>query len=141
MTTAVTLRLDIASAEAEIFSGQASMVFVTGELGEIGISPGHAPLVTSLKPGNVRVLLPNEKEEVFYVSSGMLEIQPYVVTVLADTAIRAHDLDEAAAVQAKERAEKMLAEKHAEVDIAKATAELSQAIAMIRAIRQLKKHK
>src|SRR3990167_9616850 len=138
--TRVTLRLDIVSAEEEIFSGEAEMIFVTGELGELGIAPGHAPLITSLRPGNVRAVLPSQLEEVFYVSSGMLEVQPYVVTVLADTVLRAGDIDEAAAIEAKERAEKMLADRAAEVDLAKATAELAEAIAQIRAIRRLKKH-
>ncbi len=138
--TSVTLRLDIASAEEEIFSGQAEMVFATGELGELGIAPGHAPLVTSLKAGNVRVLLPDQTEEVFYVSSGMLEVQPYVVTVLADTVKRANDIDEAAALEAKERAEKMLEDKTSDIDMARATSELAEAVAQIRAIRRLKKH-
>ena len=135
----VTLRLDIVSAEKEIFSGQAAMVFLTGEMGELGIVPGHAPLVTSLKPGNIRALLPNDEEEVFYFNGGMVEIQPFVVTVLADTVVRARDIDEAAAVQAKERAEQLLTEKLTEVDFAKATAELAQAIAQIRAVQKLKK--
>lgn len=136
----VTLRLDIASAEEEIFSGEAEMVFATGELGELGIAPGHAPLITSLKAGNIRAILPNNVEEVFYVSSGMLEIQPFVVTVLADTVLRANDIDEAKALAAKERAEKLLQAKTTEVDIAKATSELAEAVAQIRTIRRLKKH-
>lgn len=135
----VTLRLDIVSAEREIFSGEAEMIFVTGALGELGIAPGHAPLLTSLKPGNVRAILPNKEEEIFYVSSGMLEVQPFVVTVLADTVVRAHDIDEKAALEAKERAEKMLSEKISQIDFAKATAELAEAIAQIRAIQRLKK--
>ena len=139
MTTA-TLRLDIASAEEEIFSGVAEMVFATGELGELGIAPGHAPLITSLKAGNIRAILPNNVEEVFYVSSGMLEVQPFVVTVLADTVLRANDIDEAKAIAAKERAEKLLQTKSSEVDIAKATSELAEAVAQIRTIRRLKKH-
>jgi F-type H+-transporting ATPase subunit epsilon len=138
--SAVTLRLDIVSAEQEIFSGQAEMVFATGELGELGIAPGHAPLLTSLKPGNVRVLMPDQKEEVFYVSSGMLEVQPYIVTVLADTAIRADHIDEAAALAAKEHAEQKLTEKLSEIDFARANAELAEAIAQIQAVRKLKKH-
>lgn len=135
-----TVRLDIVSAEKEIFSGEAEMVFVTGEIGELGIAPGHAPLLTSLKPGNIRAILPNQSEEVFYVSSGMLEVQPYVVTVLADTALRAHDIDEAAAVRAKEEAEKKLANQMSQVDFARATAELAEALAQIRAIQNLRKH-
>jgi F-type H+-transporting ATPase subunit epsilon len=138
--TSVTLRLDIASAEAEIFSGQAELVFATGELGELGIAPGHAPLITSLKAGNIRAILPNKTEEIFYVSSGMLEIQPYIVTVLADTVLRARDIDEAAALAAKERAEKLLEDQTSEIDIARATSELAEAVAQIQTLRRLKKH-
>lgn len=134
-----TLRLDIVSAEQQIFSGVAEMVFVTGEMGELGIAPGHTPLLTSLKPGNIEATLPGGKQEVFYISSGMLEVQPYIVTVLADTAMRAHDIDEAAALEAKERAEHALLDKVSEVDYAKATSELAQAIAQIRAIQRLRK--
>ena len=97
-----TIQCDIVSAEAEIFSGEASLVVVTGEEGELGIAPRHAPLLTRIKPGQVRVMLPEGGEEFYYVSGGMLEVQPHVVTVLADTAARAADLDEAAAVKAKE---------------------------------------
>jgi F-type H+-transporting ATPase subunit epsilon len=135
----VTLRLDIVSAEEAIFSGEATMVFVTGEMGELGIAPGHAPLITPLKSGNIRVALSNNEEDVFYVKGGMLEVQPFVVTVLADTVVRAHDIDEAAALEAKERAEAMLAEKVSEIDFAKATAELAEAIAQIRAVQRIKK--
>jgi F-type H+-transporting ATPase subunit epsilon len=138
MNTAVTLRLDIVSAEREIFSGQTEMVFVTGIMGELGIAPGHAPLLTALKPGNVRALLSNQEEEVFYISGGMLEVQPYIVTVLADTVVRASDIDEAAALEAKEKAEKILAQKNTEVDFARASAELAEAIAQIQAARKLK---
>jgi F-type H+-transporting ATPase subunit epsilon len=137
--TNVTLRLDITSAEGEIFSGQAAMVFLAGEGGELGIAPGHTPLLTSLKPGDVRALLPDGKEEVFYISSGMLEVQPYIVTVLADTALRAHDIDEASALAAKEKAEQMLSAKVSEVDFARATAELAEAMAQIRAVQRLRK--
>lgn len=134
-----TLRLDIVSAEHEIFSGEAEMVFAMGEMGEIGIAPGHTALITPLKPGDIRAILPNKEEEIFYVKGGMLEIQPFVVTVLADTVVRAHDIDEAKALEAKERAENMLAEKHSEVDLAKASVELAEAIAQIRAAQKLKK--
>lgn len=137
MTT--TLRLDIVSAEQAIFSGEVTMVYATGELGELGVAPGHAPLITSLKAGEIRATLPNQEEEIFYVKGGMLEIQPYVVTVLADTIVRAKDIDEAAALEAKTRAEQMLTEKISEVDFAKATAELAEAIAQIRAVQKLKK--
>ncbi len=139
--TRVTLRIDIVSAEEAIFSGEAEMVFATGAMGELGIAPGHAPLVTALKSGNIRVILPDtKKEEVFYVKGGMLEVQPFVVTVLADTVVRAHDIDEAAALEAKARAEQALASKSSEIDFAKASAELAEAIAQIRAVQRLKKH-
>src|SRR4029079_5099799 len=138
MATA-TLRLDIVSAEKAIFSGEVSMVFATGDLGELGIAPGHTPLVTSLKPGNIRALLPNQEEEVFYVKGGMLEVQPYIVTVLADTIVRAKDIDEAAALEAKAKAESALSEKGTEVDFARASSELAEAIAQIRAVQKLKK--
>lgn len=137
--SSVTLRLDIVSAEKEIFSGEAEMVFVSGLMGELGIAPGHAPLLTPLKPGNVKALLPNKQEELFYVSSGMLEVQPFVVTVLADTALRAADIDEAAAIEAKEKAEQAIANKSADIDMARAAAELAEAIAQIRTIQNLKK--
>jgi F-type H+-transporting ATPase subunit epsilon len=133
------LRLDIVSAERLIFSGEAQMVFVTGEMGELGIAPGHTQLLTTLRPGHVRVLLPNNDEEVFYISSGMLEVQPFVVSVLADTAIRADDIDEAAAILAKEQAEKALEGKASAIDIARATSELAEIAAQINAVQQLKK--
>ncbi len=107
-----TIRCDIVSAEAEIFHGNAQMVIATGEMGELGIAPRHAPLITRLKPGQVRVQLEGGEEQFFYVSGGILEVQPSVVTVLADTAIRAKDLDEAAARGAKEEAERALREPH-----------------------------
>jgi F-type H+-transporting ATPase subunit epsilon len=135
---AMTLHVDIVSAEAEIFSGTVTMVFAPAEMGEVGIAPRHAPLLTRLKPGEVRVQQADGSEQSFFISGGMLEVQPHVVTVLADTAIRAHDLDEAAAVQAKERAERMLADKHADIDYAKAQAELAQSIAQLRAIQKLR---
>jgi F-type H+-transporting ATPase subunit epsilon len=138
MTNAI-LRLDIVSAEKEIFSGEATMVFASGELGELGIAPGHTPLLTSLKKGNITATLPNGNQEIFYVSGGMLEVQPYMVTVLADTAQRADDIDEAAALAAKEQAEKALANRTDELDFAKASAELAEAIAQIRAVQNLKK--
>jgi len=135
-----TLRLDIVSAEQAIFSGEVEMVYVTGVMGELGIAPGHTPLLTALKAGNIRAILQSSQEEIiFYISSGMLEVQPYVVTVLADTVVRAADIDEAAALEAKERAEKMLAEKNSEVDFAKANAELAEAVAQIQAAKKLKK--
>jgi F-type H+-transporting ATPase subunit epsilon len=135
-----TLRLDIVSAEKQIFSGEVEMLFVTGEIGELGIAPGHSQLLTTLRPGHVRVILPNKEEDIFYISGGMLEVQPYVVSVLADTVLRAGDIDEAAALSAKEQAEKSLSGKMSSMDIAKATVELAEAVAQIRAIQHLKKH-
>ncbi len=134
----MTLHVDIVSAEAEIFSGTATMVFAPAEMGEVGITPRHAPLLTRLRPGEVRVQTQSGQEEMFYVSGGMLEVQPHVVTILADTAIRAHDLDEAQALEAKERAEKMLADKGADIDYARAQAELAESIAQLAAIRKLR---
>lgn len=133
------LRLEIVSAEKEIFSGNATMVFVTGEMGELGIAPGHTQLLTTLRPGYVRVTLPNHDEDVFYISGGLLEVQPYLVTVLADTAMRATDIDEAAALEAKERALKLLEGKLSAIDMAKATAEVAEIAAQIRAVQQLKR--
>ena len=135
----MTIHVDIVSAEAEIFSGLAEMVFAPAVMGEVGVLPGHAPLVTSLKPGEVRVRLPGGEEQSFYVSSGMLEIQPHVITVLSDTALRAADLDEAAALEAQERAERMLADRQADFDEAQARAELAQAAAQLQAIRRLRR--
>ena len=134
-----TLRLDIVSAEKEIFAGEAEMVFITGEMGELGVSPGHSQLLTTLRPGYVRAILPNKEEEVFYISGGILEVQPYITSVLADTAVRADAIDEAEALAAKEQAEKALAGKVAALDIARATAELAEITAQVRAVQQLKK--
>jgi F-type H+-transporting ATPase subunit epsilon len=135
---AMTLHVDIVSAEAEIFSGTATMVFAPAEMGEVGVAPRHAPLVTRLKPGEVRVQTQEGDELSFFVSGGLLEVQPHVVTVLADTAIRADDLDEAHAQEAKARAEKMLSDKSADIDYAKAQAELAQSIAQLAAIKKLR---
>lgn len=137
--TDATLRLDIVSAEKQIFSDEVALVFVTGELGELGIAPGHSQLLTTLRPGYVRAITSNQEEEVFYISGGMLEVQPYIVSVLADTAIRADDIDEAAAIAAKEQAEKILAGKTSAIDFAKATAELAELTARIRAVQHLKR--
>jgi F-type H+-transporting ATPase subunit epsilon len=136
---ASTIHVDIVSAEAEIFSGEAEMLFAPAVEGEVGVAPRHTPLLTFLKPGEVRVRHPGGEEEAFYVSGGMLEIQPHVVTVLSDTAMRAHDLDEAAALEAKERAERMLADRQADIDEAKARGELAQAAAQLQAIQRLRK--
>ncbi|MGK7296045.1 MAG: F0F1 ATP synthase subunit epsilon [Candidatus Wenzhouxiangella sp. M2_3B_020] len=134
------IQCDIVSAEAEIFSGEASMVVVTGEEGELGIAPRHAPLLTRIKPGQVRVMLPDGGEEFYYVSGGMLEVQPHVVTVLADTAARAEDLDEAAAVKAKEEAERALSDRTAQMEMAEAQAQLAEAVAQLAALERLRKN-
>jgi F-type H+-transporting ATPase subunit epsilon len=136
---ASTIRVEVVSAEDEIFSGEAEMVFAPAVEGEVGIAPRHAPLLTFLRPGELRVRRPGGEEENIFVSGGMLEIQPHVVTVLSDTAVRAHDLDEAAALEAKERAERMLADSKADIDEAKARAELIQAAAQLQAIKRLRK--
>jgi len=135
---AMTLHVDIVSAEAEIFSGTATMVFAPAEMGEIGIAPRHAPLLTRLKPGEVRVQTQDGEEQSFFVSGGMLEVQPHIVTVLADTAIRAADIDEAHAMEAKARAEKLLADRTADLDYAMAQVELAQSMAQLAAIRKLR---
>jgi F-type H+-transporting ATPase subunit epsilon len=135
---AMTLHVDIVSAEAEIFSGPAEMVFAPAEMGEVGIAPRHAPLLTRLKPGEVRIKNGND-EQFFYVSGGMLEIQPHVVTVLADTALRAKDIDEAKALEAKQRAEQALADRKDDFDYAKAQVELAEAIAQLHTLQNLRK--
>lgn len=135
---ASTIQCDIVSAEAEIFSGEASMVVVSGEEGELGIAPRHAPLLTRIKPGQVRVMLPDGGEEFYYVSGGMLEVQPHVVTVLADTAARAADLDEAAAVKAKEEARRALVDRTADMGMAEAQAQLAEAVAQLAALERLR---
>jgi F-type H+-transporting ATPase subunit epsilon len=134
-----TIHVDIVSAEGQIFSGEASMVFVPGSQGELGIAPRHAPLLTTLKAGEVRVQSEGAEEQSFYVGGGSLEIQPNLVTVLADTAARARDLDEAAALAAKQRAEDAVRERTDKVDIAEAQAELARAVAQLRAIERLRK--
>ncbi len=136
---ATTIQVDIVSAEAEIFSGPAEMVFAPAVMGEIGITPRHTPLMTFLHPGEVRVKHPGGNEESFFVSGGMLEIQPHVITVLSDTAVRAEDVDEAAALEAKEEAERALRDRNADVDEARARAELAQAAAQLQAIQRIRK--
>ena len=135
----ITTHLDIVSAEREIFSGVVEMIVASGELGELGITPGHAPLLTMLRPGEIQVTLQDGKEEVYYVSGGMLEVQPYYVTVLADTVERAENIDEAAALAAKARAEEAIANKGADMDYSVATVELARAVAQIRAIHKARK--
>ena len=136
---AQTIHVDIVSAEGHIFSGEASMVFVPGSQGELGIAPRHAPLLTTLKAGEVRVQIEGQDEQSFYVGGGALEVQPHLVTVLADTAARAHDLDEAAAIAAKQRAQEAVADRSGKINLAEAQAELARAIAQLRAIERLRK--
>ena len=133
-----TIQCDIVSAEGSIFSGAAEMVIATGEMGDLGVSVGHSPLLTGLKPGPVRVLAKDD-EVVFYVSGGFLEVQPNVVTVLADTAARGDVLEEAAAIEAQQRAEQAMANQSAELDYTRAAAELAAAVAQLRTIQQIKK--
>ena len=134
----MTFHVDIVSAEREIFSGDADMVFAPAEMGELGITPRHAPLLTRLKPGTVRVQAGGE-ESVFYVTGGILEIQPHLVTVLSDTALRARDIDEAAAQEAKRKAEEALANQTDDMDVARAQAELLEAVARLKALEQIRK--
>ena len=136
---ATTFHVDIVSAEREIFSGDALMVFAPAEMGELGITPRHAPLLTRLKPGTVRVQAVGGEESVFFVSGGILEIQPHAVTVLSDTALRARDIDEAAAQDAKRKAEEALANQTGEMDVARAQAELMEALARLKALEQIRK--
>jgi len=136
---AMTMHVDIVSAEQEIFSGLAEMLVAPATLGEVGVMPGHAPLLTTLGPGEVRVKVPEADELSFYVSGGLLEIQPHLVTVLSDTAQRADHLDEAAAKESKAKAERALAEHAAGVDEAAARAQIAEAVAQLRAIRRLRR--
>ena len=137
---AMTIHVDVVSAEESIFSGLAEFVVLPGEGGELGILPGHMPLMTRIKPGTVRVKLPNqEAEELFFVAGGMLEVQPNMVTVLADTAIRGKDLDEAKALDAKKKAEEAMVNRSSELDYAHAQAELAEAIAQLAAIQKMRK--
>ncbi len=126
-----TIRCDVVSAHEEIFSGEVSMVFATGVAGELGISPRHAPLITQLKPGPVRVLDESGEEQFFFVSGGIIEVQPHVVTVMADTAMRGEDLDQAAAEAAKADAERAIADRTGEMEIAEAQAKLAEAVAQL----------
>lgn len=138
----MTVHVDIVSAEKLIFSGIAEMLIVTGDLGELGIMPGHAPLVTRLKPGQVRVVKPfdrSEEELLYYISGGLLEVQPDVVTVLADTVVRADDLDEAKAIELREQALRKMKERSEDFDYAHATSELAEAAAQLQAIQKLRR--
>ncbi|MDF1589611.1 MAG: F0F1 ATP synthase subunit epsilon [Gammaproteobacteria bacterium] len=135
---AMTIHVDIVSAENAIFSGLVEAVFASAVMGEVGIYPRHTPMLTRLKPGEVRVLV-NGKEEQFYVSGGMLEVQPHVVTILADTAMRADDVDEAAALQAKADAERALKDRDSKMDYAEAQVQLAEALAQLRSIERMRK--
>ncbi len=134
-----TLRLTLVTIEKKIFSGEVETIVAPGELGNMGIFPGHAPLLTRLVPGEIHVRRPGGAEELYYVSGGLLEVQPYLVTVLADEAVCADDLDEAAALQAKAQAEEMIMSRHSDIDYTVAASELARAAAQIRAIQKLRK--
>jgi F-type H+-transporting ATPase subunit epsilon len=137
---AMTVQVDVVSAEQSMFSGLAEVVIVPGEMGELGIYPRHAPLLTRIKPGSVRIKLADkDEEELIYVSGGMLEVQPNLVTILADTATRGADLDEARAIEAKRAAEETMRNRTSEIDYAAAQAELAEAIAQLHAIQKLRK--
>lgn len=136
---AMSVHLDIVSAEKAIFSGLAEMIVATGALGELGVAPGHTPLLTALKPGHIKVTKQGGEQELFYVSGGILEIQPHCVTVLADAADRAENLNEAAALEAQKRAQEALANRDSEISYAEAAAELARAVAQLRAIKSLRK--
>ncbi len=138
---AATMQCDIVSAEKEIFSGRVSMVIATGTIGELGILPGHAPLLTGIRPGPVTLRFEDGEEDIFFASGGFLEVQPGIVTVLADTALRADDIDEAAAVESRERAEHDLSEQAADFDFSLATAQLADAAGRQRTLEELRKRR
>lgn len=133
------MHVNVVSAEGEIYSGTVEQVYAPAVMGEVGIFPRHTPLLTQLKPGEVRVVKPGGEEDSFFVSGGMLEVQPHTVTVLADTAMRAKDMDEAAALEAKQRAEQALRDRQSELDYAQAEAELAEAIAQLQTIQRVRK--
>lgn len=137
----MTIHVDIVSAEDEIFSGLAEMVFAPAEFGEVGIAPRHAPFISRLKPGEVRAKISESEEYSFFVSGGMIEVQPHVVTILADTAIRARDIDEAAALAAKKHAEEALTDQTGKIDYARAQAELAEAVMQLRTLERYRKRK
>jgi F-type H+-transporting ATPase subunit epsilon len=136
---AMTVQCNIVSAEREIFAGLVEMVIVTGSLGDLGIAYGHAPLLTGVKPGPVRVIKQNGDEEVFYVSGGFLEVQPYQITVMADTALRAGDMDEAKALEAQQHAQTQLANQSSEIDFQRAAIQLAEASAQLRTLQAIRK--
>ncbi len=134
-----TMHLDIVSAEEEIFSGNVKNIVAAAMMGEVGIYPKHTPMITPLKPGEIKIITEEDEEQLFFVSGGVLEVQPNIVTILADTAIRGEDLDEAKAAESKKRAEEALADKSDNIDAAKALAELAQAAAQLKMIESLRK--
>lgn len=138
---AMTFHCDIVSAEQEIFSGRVTMLSLTGSIGELGILPGHAPLITGIRPGPVRLRMDDGEEEVFFASGGYLEVQPGVVTILADTALRAEDIDEAAAAEAQQEAERALRDQAAEIEFSAAAAMLAEATARQRTLDELRKRR
>ena len=138
---ATTVHCSIVSAEQEIFSGLIEMVVATGSLGELGIKPGHAPLLSGIKPGPVRLILEGGEEEIFFASGGYIEVQPTAVTILADTVIRADNIDEAAATEAERKAQSELNDQRAEVDFARVSADLQEQAAMLRTVRKLRDQK
>lgn len=138
---ATTVHCSIVSAEQEIFSGLIEMIVATGSLGELGIKPGHAPLLSGIKPGPVRLILEGGEEEVFFASGGYIEVQPTTVTILADTAIRAGNIDEAAAAEAEKKAQAELNDSRADVDFARVSADLQEQAAMLRTVRKLREQK
>lgn len=139
---AMTMHVDVVSAERSLFSGLVEFLVVPAAMGEVGIYPRHAPLITKIKAGSVRLKLPDrDEEELIYVSGGLLEVQPSVVTILADTAVRGRDLDEVKAQEAKQRAEEAMRDRTAAIDYAQAQAELAEAVAQLHAIQRLRKHK
>ncbi|MEK9669677.1 MAG: F0F1 ATP synthase subunit epsilon [Gammaproteobacteria bacterium] len=136
-----TIKCKIVSAEKALYEGEVQMVIASGELGDLGITPGHAPLITSLKPGPVRLVFEGNEDDLFFVSGGFLEVIPSQVTVLADTAERAENLDEAAALQAQEEAKRLLDEQNSEFDYSRAAAEMAEAVARLRVIEQLRRRR
>ncbi|MEM1243532.1 MAG: F0F1 ATP synthase subunit epsilon [Pseudomonadota bacterium] len=135
----MTMHVDIVSLEAKIFAGLANIVYATGKVGEMGIYPGHAPLISSLKPGYIRVVLPEKKEQLFYVSGGLIEVQSFTISILADTVVRADDIDEAKAKAAQEKAEKRLKEKLSDIEYSEVMANLAQAAAQLQTLQKLRK--
>ena len=136
---AMTMHVDIVSAEKSIFSGTAEVLVAPAMMGEVGIHPRHTQMLTPLKPGEVRITKQGGEEEAIYVSGGIMEVQPHVITILSDTAVRAHDLDEAAAMEAKQRAEQAIKDRSGEMELAEAQSQLAEAVAQLQAIQRLRK--